>query len=56
MNIWIVLLITDNNGQSSVGIEGVFDSEQKANLQMQSLIDSGKWQNHDLRIIPQTLQ
>jgi hypothetical protein len=56
MEIWLVLITPQTEYNTSYTISGAFDSEQKAQIELQDLATSGKYLLDELRIISMTVQ
>jgi hypothetical protein len=56
MNIWIVLIVPQNTTSSSAIVNSVYDSESAAEQQITELINSNKWTQDEVFLVPQQVQ
>jgi hypothetical protein len=56
MDIWLVAITPESTDNKGYMISGVYDSEQKAQIVCQDLMDSGKYQLTELHIFPMSVQ
>jgi hypothetical protein len=56
MDIWLVVITPESVDNKGYMITGVYDSEQKAQIVCQELINSQKYQLTELHICPMSVQ
>jgi len=56
MNIWIVLIVPQNTTIPSAIVDSVYDSSVTAEQKIAELINSGKWTEDEVFLVPQQVQ
>ena len=56
MNIWIVLIVPQNTTIPSAIVDSVYDSPVTAEQKIAELINSGKWTEDEVFLVPQQVQ